>query len=444
MSFLSRFFTRDSRSTTYSGGSLAEPTPWLLDWAMGSETASGIRVSPDAAAALPDVFACCQVLAQDIGRTPLKLQAVDPSTGNRQDAVNSVLWELLHDLPNPETTAYDFRYALMWDLLLTERAYAEIRRTPDGRVTSMWRLDPARVTVDRLPDGRKRWIYRQTVQDAPPVTGLLGLSASNGDLSWVFDPDKPPIFELCMRSPLRRVRETLGMLSAVERYGARFFANGVKLSGVFSLPPNVTDEAKNSFVEKLRAVFGGADNAHKSLVTKGDVKYTPFVATNNEAQFNETRKFLRGLIAGCFRMAPHKIGDLERATFSNIEHQAIEHVGDCLGPFYTTFEQSLRRDVLTTRQYPRFDVMFDRVVMIQTDLSALSDSLSKQVNAGIITINDARRRLGNNTVDPNLGDVLMVNANMVPLARQIAGPAPAIDATPTDPQSLTQAPQRVM
>ena len=46
--------------------------------------------------------------------------------------------------------------------------------------------------------------------------------------------------------------------------------------------------------------------------------------TAEQAQFLETRKFQRNEIAAIFGVPPHKIGDLERATFSNIEHQAIE------------------------------------------------------------------------------------------------------------------------
>jgi len=38
-------------------------------------------------------------------------------------------------------------------------------------------------------------------------------------------------------------------------------------------------------------------------------------------------------------MPPHKIGNLSKATFANIEHQAIEYRTDCLSPWFTKWEQ---------------------------------------------------------------------------------------------------------
>ena len=46
-------------------------------------------------------------------------------------------------------------------------------------------------------------------------------------------------------------------------------------------------------------------------------------------------------------MPPHKIGLLENATFSNIEHQAIEFVTDTIRPWLIRNEQAMYRDLLS-------------------------------------------------------------------------------------------------
>ena len=48
--------------------------------------------------------------------------------------------------------------------------------------------------------------------------------------------------------------------------------------------------------------------------------FTRISMPNNEAQFLETRKFQVEEICRIYRVPPHMIGDLEHATFSNIEH----------------------------------------------------------------------------------------------------------------------------
>jgi HK97 family phage portal protein len=402
------WWRRERRDST-----LKDPERWLLDALLGSEaTASGQVVPWTVAIGLPDVFACAQVIAQDVARTPLKLQAV--SAGNAYDAIDHELWEVLHDLPNPETTAYEFRYDLVWDLLTHEAAYAEIRRAPGSRrILGLWRLDPDRVSVGRDQDGVKRWTYRRD-------DGTTFL--------YRFNPDTPPLLHLRMRSPIRRVRETLGLLSAVERYGAKFFANGARLSGVFSAPAGTPQNAYDELKAQLRLLFTGTENAHRHMTTRGELKYTPFTSPNDEAQFIETRKYLRTLIAGAFRVPPHKIGDLERATFSNITQQEIEYVNGALGPQFTAWAQALRRDVLTTRQYPRYDVVFDITDLIEGDLLMVSEALSKQVDAGIITINEARRRLRMNTVAAEIGDVHLVNGNKVPVTSAHGTASPSAPA----------------
>src|SRR5687768_3094255 len=71
-------------------------------------TSAGVIVTPEAALTVPTVFACIAVLSQDVARCPVRLRRrVDADTFI--DAADHGLWELLHDLPNPETSAYDFK-----------------------------------------------------------------------------------------------------------------------------------------------------------------------------------------------------------------------------------------------------------------------------------------------------------------------------------------------
>ena len=71
------------------------------------------------------------------------------------------------------------------------------------------------------------------------------------------------------------------------------------------------------------AAYGGSGNASRVAVLEEGMTFTPLSIPNNEAQFLETRKFQVTEICRIFRVPPHMIGDLERATFSNIESQNI-------------------------------------------------------------------------------------------------------------------------
>ena len=66
--------------------------------------------------------------------------------------------------------------------------------------------------------------------------------------------------------------------------------------------------------------------------------YTPIGIPPEDAQFLETRKFQRTEIAAIYRVPLHLIGDLERATFSNIEHQDLAYLQRTLLPWLMRWE----------------------------------------------------------------------------------------------------------
>ena len=87
--------------------------------------------------------------------------------------------------------------------------------------------------------------------------------------------------------------------------------------------------------------YQGLDNAHKVAILEAGLKWVSVGMTSDDAQFLETRKYQRSEICGLFRVPPHMVGDLEKATFSNIEHQAQEFVVNALVPYLTRIEQRI-------------------------------------------------------------------------------------------------------
>jgi HK97 family phage portal protein len=399
-------------SALFERRSLENPsTPWdkIFD-GMDAPTASGVSVTPDKAMGLPALFSCVQVISQDVAKTPIKFRRMD-ADGNFEDVRDHPIWELLHELSNPEMTAYDFKYAMQFNLNKYSVAYAQIIRNSRNLPVALWVLDPSKMQVDRDALNRKRYIYE----------------ADSGRFTWTFNPDTPPILELRHQSPIQSCKDAIGFAMALDIYGAKFFANGARLSGLLSTDAVLTDKQKQDLREQWEKTHGGTKNAFKVAAVDNGMKFTPFASQNTDAQLNEIQKYVRTIIAGLFRVPPHKIGDLERATFANIEHQAIEYVWGTLDPFYVAWEQAIKRDLLTTRQYPNYAITFDREVMIRGDLKSRMDAMAVARQNGIYSANDILRRLGENTIsEADGGNAYLVNGNMIPAntAGQTQQPAP--------------------
>ena len=75
----------------------------------------------------------------------------------------------------------------------------------------------------------------------------------------------------------------------------------------------------------------------------------------------ESRKFQRSVISGFFRVPLHMINDLEKATFSNIEHQDIAFVKHTLLPWFVNIEQRLSLSLLTPEEQGTLDAAMVQV-----------------------------------------------------------------------------------
>ncbi|MEK9724928.1 MAG: phage portal protein, partial [Rhodospirillaceae bacterium] len=76
------------------------------------------------------------------------------------------------------------------------------------------------------------------------------------------------------------------------------------------------------------------------------MKYQRLGIPPEDAQFLETRKFQITEVARWFQVPPHKLGDLERATFANIEQQTIDYYRSCLRKWLVRWEQEISRKLI--------------------------------------------------------------------------------------------------
>lgn len=375
--------------------SLAAPSREMMTLFSSGPTEAGLAVTPESALQVPAVFSCMQVLSQDVARTPIRFrEQTAPDT--YQDATAHALFEILGSLPNPETTAYQFQFSLMWQLLLYGRAYAEIVRI-DGRIIGLWPLLSDAMRVDRDEQRRKRWTY-----------------TNGGQLyTWLFDASAPPILELTMESPILRCREIIGSALALQQYTAAFFRNSARPAGVLQTAGKIDTPTGERLRDNWALNYGGSANRGKIPVLDQGLTFTAIQMENDSAQLNETLRSLNEQIAGAFRVPVSKIGDLSKSNYSNMEVSEQVYVNSTLDPYYRSFELAMRRDLLTSRQYDRYSVQFDRAALTRNDRKALTDGLSQGIQNGFISQNDARKALGLNPI-PN-GDAYMVNSALQPV-----------------------------
>jgi HK97 family phage portal protein len=404
----------DRRAVVIPAGTLEAPTESLSLALGGPPASSGVTVTERTAAGLPVVFACDKIIKQDVAKTPIKLKR-RLDDGTRKDDPNHPVYGLLHDLANPVMTAYEFKETMQGFLNLWGNAYAVIERGPGTTPKALWPLDPSRMSVGLDAQNRLQYCYRLSDGKAR---------------EWIFDPANPPILHLRQnaldgihgRGPIQVLRESIGTALAADQYEGRFYGQGGHPRIALSTPAKLNDASARRVRQDVEQQTVGDHNWHRVLVLDHDLKPVQLAMPHRDAQFVDLQKLGRSELGGAFRVPAHKFGDLERSTFSNIEHQAIEYVGDCLMPLFVCWQQAIARDLLNPRSFNTHFATFVVDSLIRGDSTALSTALNLQRQNGVINANQWRRivDMDDQIADADGGNLYLVNGNMMPMRRDPA------------------------
>lgn len=408
MSVFSKIFKR--------AATLANPPQWLADWfAGGTTTDAGAMVNETTALKFSAVFACTRVISETIGSLPLNVYKRLPN-GGKQRATEHPLYNLLHSLAAPNLTSFNWRATAQGHLCTWGNSYAEIERNNAGRVIGLHIIPPNRVAV-KLVDGEKS--YTVTL----PKGGQVVLSAA--------DVLHIPAFGyngMIGYSVIGMARESIGLGMAAETFGSKFFGQGTNTGGVFEFPGKLKDDAYDRLKKQLAEKYEGLGKSHRALLLEEGMKYTRIGIPPNDAQFLETRKFQVSEICRIFRVPPHMVQDLERATFSNIEHQDIGFAKHTIRPWCVLWEQELARQLLTDADIRQgYFIEFSLDALLRGDIKSRYEAYAVGRQNGWLSANDVRNFENLNPIDG--GEMYLVPLNMVPAdSVRSAVPPPGVSA----------------
>lgn len=385
----------------------------LMDGQLGG-TASGTGIWVDAGTAMTSavVYACVNVLAQTIASLPLLVYRRLPS-GGKERSPEHRLYSILHDAPNPEMTSYEFRACLVGHVCLWGNAYAEIEMS-DAGINGLWPLRPDRMTPARneagelvydyrLPSGQtKRFRFQQ-------IMHWRGLS-SNGIIGY---------------SPIQQAAEAIGLDLATRQYGAKFFGNDSRPGGILTHPNKLSPDAAKRLKASWEDAHRGLSNSQRVAVLEEGVQWTAIGIPPEQAQFLETRRYGRAEIAALYRVPLHLINDLERATFSNIEHQSLEFVQYSLVPWLVQIEQGIKRDLFRISDGKRTHFAEHLVDgLLRGDVASRFGAYQVARQNGWLNANEIRMLENLNPIPGEEGSTYLWPANMTPAQVALKPPEP--------------------
>ena len=209
-------------------------------------------------------------------------------------------------------------------------------------------------------------------------------------------------------SVLRRAADTLASARAAQEYERAYYESGGQPSGVLKTdadlggwaegadgkPLQRADGSLVSLKDQLRSewekVHAGPKNGHRVAILDLGLDYKPIAASNQEAQFIESKEVSIRDIARYFGVPLYNLGEGKEAYSSN-EQNAIEYVVGTLHPIVTQYEEEQTWKLLTDREIAAgLEVRINLMAELRGDSNARMHVYQTMLQEGVYSVNDVR------------------------------------------------------
>lgn len=378
---------------------------WFSDLLGLGTTKTNIVVNEQTAMSVSAVFSCVRIISETVASLPLITYERTPD-GKRR-ATKHPIFSVLHDYGNDEMTAFNVREIMQQHLCTHGTAYAEKELDGAGRLKGLWPLPPTNVTTVRNPDTNElayQVVLPNGQQVLFPRDRIFKIVGFGGD-------------GIKGASILSMAREAIGLAIATEQYGASFFGSGARPGGVLEHPGALTEEAAQRLRSSWNEMHSGLDKSHRIAILEEGMSYRQIGLPPEDSQFLQTRKFQIEEICRIFRVPPHLVGSLDRATFSNIEHQGIDFVVHTIRPWLVRWEQAILSQLLTAEERKRYFAEHNVDGLLRGDVKSRYEAYAIGRQNGWLSADDIRELENQNPLPDGQGKKYLVPLNMVDAAQ---------------------------
>jgi HK97 family phage portal protein len=349
-------------------------------------TQSGVSVGPDSALKVPAVNAAVRVISESVAALPLHLFKRTGDTKERD--TGNPIYTLLHDRPNGWTSSFDLRQQLQTDVLLHGHGFAFVNKV-GGEPKEILRLAPGTTSVK---------IDQSSGEPSYEVT------ETNGGKRTLNYADVIHIKALNGVAPIVHCREAIALALALEGHASKLMGNSARPGGILKFKGAKLSETQLARIKSQWQASHNAGTSGGTAVFDSETDFQPLTFNSVDMQFLELRKHQVEEISRVFRVPPHLLSELGRATWGNASEMGQNFLDYCLLPWLEQWQGALERALLTPDQQKSSYVEFDASALTRANLAVRTESYSKAVGGPWMTANEARSLENRAPIDG--GDVL--------------------------------------
>jgi len=352
----------EQRAVTYQ-------TVWGSGIEAGIESNAGVAINGRNAFEIVAFFSAVSLISDTISTLPV--DAYVRSDGERRPLRPRPAWV---DQPDVDTTRQAHYGSVVTSMLVHGNSFTRVFRDGNGEVVNLVVLDPTTVEVKRDSIGRKMF-----------YVGSEGQPLTSDEVIHIIDLAEPG--SLVGISRVNKLKDALGVATALQAYAARFFGQGATTQGVIEFPGALTAEQAKNLVDGFDSRHRGWRKAHKTGVLSGGAKYNPTSVPNDQAQFLDSRRFAVEEIARAFNIPLHMMDVPGSNSFASVEQNGLQFISHTLRPILEKIEWSYSKLLPS----PSAFIKFNFNALLRGDLQSRMTSYSIGTQAGFMSVNDVRR-----------------------------------------------------
>lgn len=349
----------------------------------------------------PTVAACVNKICNTLGILPLQLYA-HTKTGKKL-AISNPLFRVLEH-PAYEETPTLFYNSLIRCILLKGNGYVYISRNKNGQVVNLSIIDPTKVRVSRDANYRKLFnvngkVYteREVLHipyNGPGYNGTIGVS------------------------PIETNKEIIELDNLLLAYIQAYFNNSVGTRVSLELGESYNGKAVDldktyaALIPIINKYVTGASNAGKMMLPPPDSKLNKIEQTSNvQAELASLLNMVERQICSAFNV-PYEIINTEASKYNSLEMKQNDFLSNCIQPLGQHICESFEK--LIPVEDTALFIAYEYKNLLTTDTKTTIEYLRSEVQAGLLTLNEARSKLGMEDIG-KVGDYYFIPSNLVPL-----------------------------
>lgn len=353
------------------------------------------------------VYACATKRAQSVAKAKFRLFKRNASDDYTELDDHPSL--LVLDRPNPIETKYQYLFRTILHMDLTGDAYTYIIRDRANRIKELWSLQPEYMYIIPNDDG---------------TINRYELRMGRGTPDIPFQPSEiihykhpSPLDPYYGASVVMAVAQSVDINDFQHNYQRNFYKRAALPPAILETESKLDEQVLKRLREGFDSVYGGGDNAGKTLILENGLKYKQLGINPKDLDWLATNRYTLQEICAIFGVPPAMLGIVEDVNRANAESQEYTYAKMTVEPLLSNVTEQLTQDLI--KSYLDGSALFlqhDSTVPMDEDRKA--SAASKRLLAGLTTINEERKLEGYAGIGEN-GDIHLVPTNYMPLAQMI-------------------------